>query len=113
MNAEDRNIIQRIEDLHERLGSVRQEKKEMIKDLNDARLQISLIQPAIQTEIALVELEKIEIDFPVFEHLLKTTKAEQQRFLKQLKEMKEEFSDIKQNLIALECDLEILNTSYK
>lgn len=112
-SSETKNIIKRIEDLYEAIDEIKQNKKEMKKNLNEARLELTLVEPTIETEISLVEIERLDISFPYFDVLSKQIQGEHLNYAKQIRGIIEDFSEIKQKIISLDCELEILDTKYK
>ena len=112
-SSETKNIMKRIEDLYEAIDEIKHNKKEMKKDINEVRLELTLIEPTIETEISLVEIERLDISFPSFDVLSKQFQGEHLKHAKQIRGIFEDFSEIKQKIISLDCELEILDTKYK
>lgn len=108
MNLEHKNVISWIDKISEDLEGIQKHKKEFKKELNETRLQVSLLEPQIGTEINLLELEGMEINYAYFNLESRTLNAEQKFLGSQLNGVQNELLGLSKLMISLECEMNVI-----
>ena len=105
MSLGPENVTSWIERIREDIEGLQRGKKELRKEVNEARLQVGLLETEVGTEIGLLELEGMEIKYGYLDLEARTLEAEQRFLGSQLSGVRSELLALTQFGVSLDCQM--------
>lgn len=112
MNLGQQNLISWMEKISEDVQELQRNKKDLRRELNDARLEVALLEPEIETQIRVLELGGYEVNYPYFLTQSRSVDADSRFLDNQLRGIQSELVELSQYIISLECKMDIAKGKY-
>lgn len=113
MNLGQQNLVSWIEKISDDVQELQKSKKDLRRELNDAKLQVALLEPEIETEINVLKSEGMEVNYPYFVSQSKSMNAECRYLDMQLNGIQSDLMNLSQYIISLDCKMDIVKNKYK